>query len=1219
MRGSEIELAENHIMDEEEEEIPTCPLCLEELDSTDRAVEACQCGYQVCLWCLHHIREQLNGKCPACRTPYQEQNFKYGEVNPEQAAKEAKERATAKKERERREKMKEIEKERARAVAVSQQKAKSNLKHARILQKNLVYVIGLSLSLAREEVIRRADMFGKFGRVLRILINKSHPFNSDAPGGPSISAYVQYFRDSDASAAVRSMNNAVFDGREIRCAIATTKYCDVFVRNVGSPNPAAAHYCGNQNCMYYHSLAPEDTFTREEVLARQLGPPPPAHLFLPPNNGRPPHQIPTLHHRVGPHTGVLANPAHRPLPLRSMTGSQAPIMNPSSSAIPPIHPPSVTLPSIASSLNNPPIHSSTATSNNMALSSPLHSPRPPATASIIRKSHAASSPQRTPPSSPPELSHRRLQILHRSPGMPESTGTHTQSTTAFPLVSPASANRSSAVPIPSSAGWASTEPGRSISRSPPRRGTSILTEDLSRPSIRDQLRKSRDNAPPGFEDAPTHSSPAVLSRPPGFDGPAAKITPEEPRPGGTRRDAQDERKPPAPMPAPPGFDTSPSTKRDIAKEPTTEVAAAWSQEASSDEVFSARARRPIRGTVGQVSIRTTHVAQDSPDSRSGLAEVLAKIGGDLGVSSEFQNVQINATPPRSSIQSSSVSLGRGSQQTKLQRSGPVENLFSSQRGGQGLSSNGASRNKSGSSVSAASASTRRVNPSSKRDAYPHPLSRERALSAKTEVSRPARRSDSRFGFAREHDVHEAIAQSGNSRSAVLPTDHQISRTLLTQMATRPNGPPALLEASPVKDLKPPNLSRSFASSGNRQLRSRFDFADRASSPPKAPHTQNVSQNSDGTAHREVSRGSGSALPGTNPMAASFANMSTEEKLASLFNSAQWSDSLPPMPPFEPQVDHLSYSDDHATTANPGTNLGSGNAAAPTDGYRTTSPLNSGTLSGGDSRPQARAPSHPRPVQFAPPGFREATPGISPESTAVDHPSTSTGVASNVASGGAESISNSPSGGVPSYGEESLSSGTESLEEDRKRSRAQRKREKKARQVKQAAERKGADQKTSVRVAVSQAEPVPVTQPVQVTHSVQTAQLVLPTQPVKPNHHTASVEVAKPVPQIRESAPPAASQAHTLSKTNGQMLEAPRLLLSRNEQSTQVEVAVGMDSTGTANVGIPQGKINDNSGKYMSVSELEREVEAARAREAKLQDRLLELQRRIRSYDNNIRT
>ncbi len=185
----------------------------------------------MCLWCLHHIREQTNGKCPACRTPYEETNFKFSEVNPELAAKEAKERATAKKERERREKLEEIERERARAVAVSQQKAKTNIKHVRIIQRNLVYVIGLSLTLAREEVLRRPDMFGKFGRLLRVLVNRSHPYNADAPGGPSISAYIQYSRDSDATSAVRAMNNAVFDGREIRCAIATTKYCDAFVRS----------------------------------------------------------------------------------------------------------------------------------------------------------------------------------------------------------------------------------------------------------------------------------------------------------------------------------------------------------------------------------------------------------------------------------------------------------------------------------------------------------------------------------------------------------------------------------------------------------------------------------------------------------------------------------------------------------------------------------------------------------------------------------------------------------------------------------------------------------------------------------------------------------------------------------------------------------------------------------------------------------------------------
>lgn len=255
--------------------MPSCPLCLEDLDATDRAMQACRCSYSVCSFCLNHIRENLNGLCPACRTPYEESNFTFKEVSTEAAVKEARARASAKKERERREREQVLERERAKAMQVSQLKAKTNLKHARFVQRNLVYVIGLSLTLAREEVIRKSDMFGRFGRILRVLINRAHPYNADAPGGPSISAYILFSRDIDASAAVRQMNATVLDGREVRCAIACTKYCDAFVRS--------GLHCGNADCLYIHEQfgSADDVLTREDVLARQLGPPPPAHLFLP--------------------------------------------------------------------------------------------------------------------------------------------------------------------------------------------------------------------------------------------------------------------------------------------------------------------------------------------------------------------------------------------------------------------------------------------------------------------------------------------------------------------------------------------------------------------------------------------------------------------------------------------------------------------------------------------------------------------------------------------------------------------------------------------------------------------------------------------------------------------------------------------------------------------------------------------------------------------------
>lgn len=62
----------------------TCPLCVEEMDLSDKNFLPCPCGYRVCMWCWHHIRENLNGLCPACRTPYNADPHAFSAVNTEE-------------------------------------------------------------------------------------------------------------------------------------------------------------------------------------------------------------------------------------------------------------------------------------------------------------------------------------------------------------------------------------------------------------------------------------------------------------------------------------------------------------------------------------------------------------------------------------------------------------------------------------------------------------------------------------------------------------------------------------------------------------------------------------------------------------------------------------------------------------------------------------------------------------------------------------------------------------------------------------------------------------------------------------------------------------------------------------------------------------------------------------------------------------------------------
>jgi hypothetical protein len=78
-KGSEVaRAAEEHKKEMEEKQRQVlgdeggelCPLCVEEMDSTDMALMPCPCGYQVCLLCLNKIRNEGNKQCPACRSEY---------------------------------------------------------------------------------------------------------------------------------------------------------------------------------------------------------------------------------------------------------------------------------------------------------------------------------------------------------------------------------------------------------------------------------------------------------------------------------------------------------------------------------------------------------------------------------------------------------------------------------------------------------------------------------------------------------------------------------------------------------------------------------------------------------------------------------------------------------------------------------------------------------------------------------------------------------------------------------------------------------------------------------------------------------------------------------------------------------------------------------------------------------------------------------------------
>ncbi|KAG1868806.1 hypothetical protein C8R48DRAFT_771575 [Suillus tomentosus] len=220
-----------------------CPLCLEEMDISDLNFKPCVCGYQICRFCWHHIKQNLNGRCPACRREYTDETVQFKPI-----AKEDHKRLTQQK--------KQRERERKELDALGRR----HLANVRVVQRNVVYVVGIGPRFAKEELIptlRSNDYFGQYGKISKILLVKR---TSSGGGAPIVGLYITYHRREDAARCISTVDGAPSPGggREVmRASYGTTKYCMAFLRGVS---------CTDHTCMNLHEWGDEkDCFTKEDL------------------------------------------------------------------------------------------------------------------------------------------------------------------------------------------------------------------------------------------------------------------------------------------------------------------------------------------------------------------------------------------------------------------------------------------------------------------------------------------------------------------------------------------------------------------------------------------------------------------------------------------------------------------------------------------------------------------------------------------------------------------------------------------------------------------------------------------------------------------------------------------------------------------------------------------------------------------------------------------
>ncbi|KAG0420076.1 CCR4-NOT transcription complex subunit 4, partial [Dictyocoela roeselum] len=125
------------------------------------------------------------------------------------------------------------------------------LSEMRVIQKNLVYIIGIPLKYENEDLLRGCEFFGQFGPIKKLVIKRRSV--SDA----SFSAYITYMSEEDAMNCIVNVDESLLDGKVLKCTFGTTKYCTYFLKNLK---------CQNIECMYLHEIGKkENSFTKEEM------------------------------------------------------------------------------------------------------------------------------------------------------------------------------------------------------------------------------------------------------------------------------------------------------------------------------------------------------------------------------------------------------------------------------------------------------------------------------------------------------------------------------------------------------------------------------------------------------------------------------------------------------------------------------------------------------------------------------------------------------------------------------------------------------------------------------------------------------------------------------------------------------------------------------------------------------------------------------------------
>jgi len=249
-----------------------CPYCKSELSASEKDFFPCSCTFQACGNCFEDILGN-KGLCPSCHKPLRASRPKAAHVS--------------KKEEIHKPEIDKIKTQKKHTVTtvVTTVSSKhgattshshthkpdpranlpkmsfSELSKLRIIQRNLIYIIGLAPQIAKPEILEKFEYFGQYGKINKIVVNKGNAYNSASASGPSFSAYITFAKEIEASIAIMAADQYVICDRTLRTSYGTTKYCTFFLKGQS---------CPNSDCLYLHTCEnKEELLIKDETLSNK--------------------------------------------------------------------------------------------------------------------------------------------------------------------------------------------------------------------------------------------------------------------------------------------------------------------------------------------------------------------------------------------------------------------------------------------------------------------------------------------------------------------------------------------------------------------------------------------------------------------------------------------------------------------------------------------------------------------------------------------------------------------------------------------------------------------------------------------------------------------------------------------------------------------------------------------------------------------------------------